>query len=122
GTASAYRAGGWLSVVTANPVESIAGVDNAALRVRVTEVFLSIQGEALSSGWPTVFIRLTGCPLRCRYCDTAYAFSGGEWWTFDALVERVACFGARHVCVTGGEPLAQPRCLGLLERLCGEGF
>ncbi|MFP7722599.1 7-carboxy-7-deazaguanine synthase QueE [Lysobacter sp. A3-1-A15] len=91
-------------------------------RLRLTEVFLSLQGEARSIGWLTVFVRLTGCPLRCRYCDTAYAFHGGEWWTFDAILAEVARHGARHVCVTGGEPLAQKRCVALLERLCDQGF
>jgi 7-carboxy-7-deazaguanine synthase len=91
-------------------------------RLKVTEVFHSLQGEAAFSGWPTVFIRLTGCPLRCQYCDTAYAFGGGEWRTVDELVERAASFGARHVCVTGGEPLAQPRCPALLAALCDAGF
>lgn len=93
-----------------------------AQRLRITEVFESIQGEALDVGWPTVFIRLTGCPLRCGYCDTAYAFSGGDWQSIDALLEQTAQFGCRHVCVTGGEPLAQPRCIDLLERLCDAGY
>lgn len=92
------------------------------LRLRITEVFLSLQGEARDAGWPTVFVRLTGCPLRCGYCDTAYAFHGGEWRSIDDLVEQVRACGVRHVCVTGGEPLAQKRCLILLERLCDEGF
>ena len=91
-------------------------------RLRLTEIFLSLQGEARSIGWPTVFVRLTGCPLRCQYCDTAYAFHGGDWWTFDAILEDVARHGARHVCVTGGEPLAQKRCLALLARLCDAGY
>ncbi len=91
-------------------------------RLRITEVFCSIQGEALDAGWPSAFIRLTGCPLRCTYCDTAYAFSGGEWRTFDALLEEVEGYGVRHVCVTGGEPLAQPGCLPLLSRLCDAGY
>jgi 7-carboxy-7-deazaguanine synthase len=73
-------------------------------------------------GFPTVFVRLTGCPLRCRYCDTEYAFHAGEWHDVPAIAARVREFGARHVCVTGGEPLAQPNCLKLLERLCDEGF
>lgn len=94
----------------------------AADRLKITEVFHSLQGEASSSGWPTVFVRLTGCPLRCRYCDTAYAFTGGEWWSISELVEKVLGFGARHVCVTGGEPLAQPRCLDLLKALCDRGL
>jgi 7-carboxy-7-deazaguanine synthase len=94
----------------------------AADRIRVTEVFRSLQGEASTSGWPTVFIRLTGCPLRCNYCDTAYAFSGGEWRTIGELVEQALAFGTRHVCVTGGEPLAQSRCLELLQALCDQGL
>lgn len=97
----------------------IAG--KAAMRVKLTEIFLSIQGEADSVGWPTVFVRLTGCPLRCRYCDTAYAFHGGEWLQIEAVVEKVASFETPHVCVTGGEPLAQKGCLALLQRLCDAG-
>ena len=92
------------------------------LRLRITEVFLSLQGEARDSGWPTVFVRLTGCPLRCTYCDTAYAFHGGQWRSIDSLIAQVRDLGVRHVCVTGGEPLAQKRCLLLLERLCEAGF
>jgi 7-carboxy-7-deazaguanine synthase len=91
-------------------------------RLRLTEIFLSLQGESRSIGWPTVFVRLTGCPLRCQYCDTAYAFHGGQWWDFDAILAEVAQHGARHVCVTGGEPLAQKRCVELLRRLCDEGY
>lgn len=94
---------------------------STADRLKITEVFLSLQGEARDAGWPTVFVRLTGCPLRCQYCDTAYAFHGGEWRTIDAIVGQVASFGVRHVCVTGGEPLAQKRCLALLRRLCDAG-
>jgi 7-carboxy-7-deazaguanine synthase len=90
-------------------------------RLRLTEIFLSLQGESRSVGWPTVFVRLTGCPLRCQYCDTAYAFHGGEWWEIDAILSEVAKHGVRHVCVTGGEPLAQKRCLVLLQRLCDAG-
>ena len=96
--------------------------DTDVLRLRITEVFLSLQGEARDAGWPTVFVRLTGCPLRCTYCDTAYAFHGGEWRSIDSLVAQVRAFGVRHVCVTGGEPLAQKRCVVLLERLCEAGF
>lgn len=96
--------------------------DADVLRLRITEVFLSLQGEARDAGWPTVFVRLTGCPLRCGYCDTAYAFHGGQWRSIDELVAEVRVCGVRHVCVTGGEPLAQKRCLLLLERLCDEGF
>jgi 7-carboxy-7-deazaguanine synthase len=91
-------------------------------RLRITEIFLSLQGEARAIGWPTVFVRLTGCPLRCQYCDTAYAFHGGEWRQIDDILAEVAGHGARHVCVTGGEPLAQKRCLGLLSRLCDAGY
>ncbi|RNF84215.1 7-carboxy-7-deazaguanine synthase QueE [Montanilutibacter psychrotolerans] len=91
-------------------------------RLRLTEIFLSLQGEARAIGWPTVFVRLTGCPLRCQYCDTAYAFHGGQWHDIDAILAEVASYGARHVCVTGGEPLAQKRCIGLLKRLCDAGY
>jgi 7-carboxy-7-deazaguanine synthase len=94
----------------------------AAGRLRLTEIFLSVQGESRSAGWPTVFVRLTGCPLRCTYCDTAYAFQGGEWWDIDAILVEVARHGVRHVCVTGGEPLAQKRCTVLLEKLCDAGY
>lgn len=101
---------------------SVASDAAATERLRITEIFCSLQGEALDAGWPTVFVRLTGCPLRCQYCDTAYAFHGGDWWEIDAILERVAGFGVRHVCVTGGEPLAQKRCTALLERLCDAGY
>lgn len=95
---------------------------SAAERLKLTEIFLSLQGEARSAGLPTVFVRLTGCPLRCTYCDTAYAFYGGEWSDIDAIVERVRGFGVKDVCVTGGEPLAQKRCVQLLDRLLNAGF
>ena len=91
-------------------------------RLKITETFVSIQGEADAVGWPTCFIRLTGCPLRCTYCDTEYAFHGGEWREVDALVESARTAGVRHVCVTGGEPLAQRACLDLLTALCDAGF
>ena len=91
-------------------------------RLKITEVFLSLQGETSLSGWPTVFIRLTGCPLRCQYCDTAYAFHGGQWRTLDQLLDETRRHGVRHVCVTGGEPLAQKPCLELLRRLCDAGY
>lgn len=94
----------------------------AGERLRITEIFHSIQGEAESVGWPTVFVRLTGCPLRCGYCDTAYAFHGGEWFSFDDVLGRVAEHGARYVTVTGGEPLAQKNCVELLKRLCDAGY
>lgn len=90
--------------------------------LRITEIFYSLQGETRTAGLPTVFVRLTGCPLRCQYCDTAYAFSGGQIMSLDEIVERVAQYKPRYVCVTGGEPLAQPNCLSLLERLCDAGY
>jgi 7-carboxy-7-deazaguanine synthase len=91
-------------------------------QLRITELFHSLQGESLTIGLPTVFVRLTGCPLRCQYCDTAYAFSGGELMDLDTIVEKVASYQCKHVCVTGGEPLAQPACLALLKNLCDAGF
>jgi 7-carboxy-7-deazaguanine synthase len=99
-----------------------ATAELAAPRVKLTEIFLSIQGEADSVGWPTVFVRLTGCPLRCQYCDTQYAFYGGEWHSLDDVMEQVKAFGVERVCVTGGEPLAQKHCYALLTRLCDAGF
>jgi 7-carboxy-7-deazaguanine synthase len=86
--------------------------------LRLTEIFYSLQGESTSVGLPTVFVRLTGCPLRCQYCDTAYAFHGGEKKELDAILEKVASFNCRHVCITGGEPLAQPACIDLMYALC----
>ncbi len=91
-------------------------------RLRLSEIFYSLQGEALDAGYPTTFVRLTGCPLRCQYCDTTYAFSGGELQTQDTILKRVKDFPARRVCVTGGEPLAQPGVHDLMEALCDEGF
>ena len=90
--------------------------------LKITEIFHSLQGEARDAGKPTVFIRLTGCPLRCVYCDSEYAFYGGEWMHIDHILEKTATYQAKHVCVTGGEPLAQKRCLKLLERLCEAGY
>jgi 7-carboxy-7-deazaguanine synthase len=91
-------------------------------RLRVNEIFHSLQGEADSVGFPTVFVRLTGCPLRCQYCDTEYAFHAGDWLDLEAILDKVRNMGASHVCVTGGEPLAQPNCLKLLARLCDAGY
>jgi len=102
-------------------VDPAANAAPAAARLKITEVFRSLQGESELAGLPTVFVRLTGCPLRCHYCDTAYAFSGGQWMSLDQILERVAALGTRHVCVTGGEPLAQGNCLALLTRLCDAG-
>ena len=92
------------------------------MNLRITEIFLSLQGESRSVGVPTVFVRLTGCPLRCQYCDTAYAFHGGESLSLAAILEQVAGYGVRHVTVTGGEPLAQKACLSLLSQLCDAGY
>lgn len=91
-------------------------------RLRLTEIFHSIQGESTRVGLPTVFVRLTGCPLRCSWCDTEYAFTGGEMTTIAAVLERVAAFSCPTVCVTGGEPLAQKACLPLLTALCDAGY
>lgn len=90
--------------------------------LKITEIFHSLQGESRQAGLPTVFIRLTGCPLRCAYCDSEYAFYGGQWMHFDAIMDTVSQYGTRHVCVTGGEPLAQKRCAELLLRLCDAGY
>lgn len=90
--------------------------------LRITEIFHSIQGEARSVGWPTVFVRLTGCPQRCVWCDTEYAFQGGERWGVDQVLARVAGFDAAHVTVTGGEPLAQPAVHSLMEALADAGY
>ena len=97
------------------PVHAIAAFMN---HLRITEIFHSLQGEARTVGLPTVFVRLTGCPLRCGYCDSEYAFHGGERRTLASILEEVAALGARYVCVTGGEPLAQPNCQRLLTALC----
>lgn len=96
--------------------------DISATRLRVTEIFYSLQGESRTVGCPTVFVRLTGCPLRCQYCDTEYAFSGGEQQSIAEILDRVAEFSPRYVTVTGGEPLAQPACHDLLTALCDAGY
>ncbi len=90
--------------------------------LRITEIFHSLQGETRTVGLPTVFVRLTGCPLRCGYCDSAYAFSGGTMYEMDEILRQVASFGTHHVTVTGGEPLAQKQCLDLLKALCDVGY
>jgi len=108
-------------MVAAIPQADAPASDSTSPRLKLTEIFLSLQGESDSIGWPTVFVRLTGCPLRCVWCDTEYSFYGGEWHDIDQIVATVAAFGVRHVCVTGGEPLAQKRCLALLTALCDQG-
>jgi len=90
--------------------------------LRITEIFYSLQGESRSVGLPTVFVRLTGCPLRCKYCDTAYAFTGGQWRSIDDVVSSVKTYDTPWVTVTGGEPLAQKNCLRLLTSLCDSGY
>lgn len=100
-------------------------VNNSAAhseRLKITEIFLSLQGETRSSGWPTVFVRLTGCPLRCTWCDTAYAFSGGEWMSQQDILSEVKQHSVKHVTVTGGEPLAQEGCVELLTHLADAGY
>ncbi len=94
----------------------------AGLRLRISEIFHSIQGESTRVGLPTVFVRLTGCPLRCTWCDTEYAFTGGDMLGFDEILARVASFACPTVCVTGGEPLAQKNCLPFLSALCDAGY
>ena len=90
--------------------------------LRLTEIFHSLQGESSYVGLPTIFIRLTGCPLRCVYCDTAYAFEGGSKWTIESILQEISGYSAKNVCVTGGEPLAQPNCLKLLDALIEQGY
>lgn len=91
-------------------------------RLKITEIFFSLQGESKTAGLPTVFVRLTGCPLRCTYCDTSYAFSGGHWQSFDEIIEQIRAHDTPYVTVTGGEPMAQPACPRLLTKLCDLGY
>ena len=106
-----------------NPLRSSQiPVTDPAAGLRITEIFYSLQGEANTAGLPTVFIRLTGCPLRCTYCDTTYSFEGGERWSLDKIIETAQAYQTPYICVTGGEPLAQPNCIALLDRLCELGF
>lgn len=98
-----------------------SGVATQTRRLKITEIFRSIQGESTLAGLPTTFVRLTGCPLRCGYCDTAYAFHGGNYQTVDEILATVRALGPRHVCVTGGEPLAQRGAPDLLQALCDAG-
>lgn len=106
---------------TRNPKRG-TGRSPSEAALRVTEIFFSLQGEALTVGLPTVFIRLTGCPLRCHYCDTAYAFHGGQWMELDEILAETARYKTRYVTVTGGEPMAQKACLPLLRTLCDAGY
>ncbi|MBA3537408.1 MAG: 7-carboxy-7-deazaguanine synthase QueE [Tatlockia sp.] len=91
-------------------------------QLRITEIFYSLQGESTTVGLPTVFVRLTGCPLRCLYCDTTYAFNGGELLTLTTIIEQIASYECQFICITGGEPLAQPECITLLKELCNAGY
>ncbi|WP_303783919.1 7-carboxy-7-deazaguanine synthase QueE [Azovibrio restrictus] len=100
----------------------MASATDLEIPLRISEIFFSLQGEASRVGLPTVFVRLTGCPLRCSWCDTAHAFTGGQSMTLGAILARVAEFPTRQVCVTGGEPLAQKACLDLLRALCDRGY
>ena len=92
------------------------------MALRLTEIFYSLQGEASRAGLPTVFVRLTGCPLRCTWCDTTYSFTGGQPVSIDSVLAEVGKYPVRQVCVTGGEPLAQKECLPLLTALCDAGY
>jgi 7-carboxy-7-deazaguanine synthase len=105
---------------TAVPAETAEA--SRADRLRITEIFFSVQGESSRVGLPTVFVRLTGCPLRCVWCDTEYAFNGGAYRTIDDILAEVSRHGTPYVCVTGGEPLAQKQCLALLTALCNVGY
>jgi 7-carboxy-7-deazaguanine synthase len=107
-------------VSTAGPPDRAERADTATLRIN--EIFHSLQGETSTAGLPTAFVRLTGCPLRCHYCDTAYAFHEGSVMSLESILQQVAAHPVRHVTVTGGEPLAQPDCLPLLARLCDAGY
>ncbi|MEY6431119.1 7-carboxy-7-deazaguanine synthase QueE [Thioalkalicoccus limnaeus] len=108
--------------MTAQRAATKGSVASDAAGLRVTEIFHSLQGEGLTTGERTVFVRLTGCPLRCVYCDSAYAFSGGRRMDIAAILAQIADYSVRYVCVTGGEPLAQPGCRSLLAALCGAGY
>jgi 7-carboxy-7-deazaguanine synthase len=104
------------------PTRKLSAENVLGLRLRVNEIFLSIQGETSKSGLPTVFVRLTGCPLRCAYCDTAYAFHEGKTLSIASIMDNLRRYKTRHVTVTGGEPLAQKPCQQFLKLLCDEGF
>lgn len=104
------------------PEQSEQLTTDGQARLKITEIFYSLQGEARNVGLPTVFIRLTGCPLRCAYCDTSYAFSGGDWMDIDSILKKAKQYNTDYVTVTGGEPLAQKNCIELLRRLCDSGY
>jgi 7-carboxy-7-deazaguanine synthase len=107
----------------ADNVENFAQKNSPELDgLRITEIFYSLQGESSNVGIPTIFIRLTGCPLRCTYCDTEYAFNGGEIYTIDSIVKEISKYDSDYITITGGEPLAQKRCLALIDRLCSTGY
>lgn len=97
-------------------------ITHAQTELRINEIFFSLQGESTRVGLPTIFIRLTGCPLRCQYCDTAHAFHDGNKMSIDSIVQSISRFLTKYVTVTGGEPLAQKTCHDLLSRLCDEGY
>ena len=101
---------------------SLIPVTNPETGLRLTEIFYSLQGEALTSGLPTIFVRLTGCPLRCVYCDTEYAFSGGERHSLEAIITIIKSYSCKRICLTGGEPLAQPNAIELMQRLLNDGY
>lgn len=106
-----------------SPIRSLSiPVTDPTAGLRITEIFYSLQGEANTAGLPTVFIRLTGCPLRCHYCDTTYSFEGGTRQSLEEIIETARSFNTPYICVTGGEPLAQPNCIPLLDQLCAQGF
>ncbi len=107
----------------ADNVENLAQENSPELDgLRITEIFYSLQGETSNVGVPTIFIRLTGCPLRCVYCDTEYAFHGGERYTIDSIIQEISRYDSEHITITGGEPLAQKACLSLIDRLCDDGY
>lgn len=111
-----------MAIAEAGPARNTGRRPERIDALRITEVFCSLQGEGRAAGARCVFVRLTGCPLRCSYCDTPYAFHGGRWCKLDDVIAQVAAHRVRHVCVTGGEPLAQPNCAALVQRLCDAGY
>lgn len=97
-------------------------MNKVPVTLRITEIFYSLQGESTTMGLPTIFIRLTGCPLRCTYCDTTYAFQGGKRLTLNEIFQKMSAWNCKQVCITGGEPLAQPSCIDLMTELCDQGY